>query len=171
MIPSPTLVSLHRPPRRGRAGHRLHRQRRSAVTVEDGRILFTSTRDGGDRDIFIADNDGSNPVNLTEGSPAEDHDPVIREDGDRIVFVSDRDGGDSDIFVMNVDGSDPVNLTSNSTSEDREPVIAGKLRRWIFFSSNRMATTTSIRWRSTGRPSPTSGPWRVSHRATRPRPG
>ncbi len=99
--------------------------------------MFTSTRDGGDRDIFIADNDGSNPVNLTAGSPAEDHDPVIREDGDRIVFVSDRDGGDSDIFVMNADGSDPVNLTSNSPSEDREPVIAGKLRRWIFFSSNR----------------------------------
>lgn len=147
----------------------------SRVTVEDGRIVFDSTRDGGDRDVFIAGPDGSSPVNLTADSPADDHDAVISDNGERIVFVSDRAGGDSDVFVMRGDGSNPVNLTTGSASEDIDPIISGKLRRWVFFASNRDGDYDVFSIKSDGRglqgnwsveatpPSNETAPWVYSH--------
>lgn len=43
-------------------------QKASNPLAQNGHLLFTSTRDGGDQDVFIANADGSNQVNLTPGN-------------------------------------------------------------------------------------------------------
>ena len=59
-------------------------------------------------DIFRANADGSNPVQLTR-TPGYDAEATIAKDG-RVVFTSVRDG-DMEIYSMNGDGSDVTRLT------------------------------------------------------------
>jgi Tol biopolymer transport system component len=87
----------------------------------DGTRLVFSRNDGGDSDVFIANADGSNPVNLTGGSPVGDQNPNVSPDGTKIAFQSTRDGGDTDIFTMNIDGSNPTNLTPGNGTADINP--------------------------------------------------
>ena len=61
-------------------------------------------------DIYMADIDGKNPVNLTKDNPKYDAEPVINKAGDKIVFGSIREG-DFDIYTMDVDGSNVKRLT------------------------------------------------------------
>jgi hypothetical protein len=82
---------------------------RDPAFASDGRQLaFTSTRDG-DEEIYRAQVDGTQQVNLTR-DPARDHDPDWAADG-RIAFTSDRAGG-SHIFAMGADGSGLRQLTA-----------------------------------------------------------
>jgi TolB protein len=60
-------------------------------------------------DIFKANIDGSNPVQLTK-TPGYDAEATIAKDG-RIVFTSVRDG-DMEIYSMNGDGGDVKRLTN-----------------------------------------------------------
>jgi Tol biopolymer transport system component len=60
-------------------------------------------------DIFRADADGSNLVQLTK-TPGYDAEATVAKDG-RIVFTSVRDG-DMEIYSMNGDGSDVTRLTN-----------------------------------------------------------
>ena len=60
-------------------------------------------------DIFKADADGSNLVQLTK-TPGYDAEATVAKDG-RIVFTSVRDG-DMEIYSMNSDGSDVQRLTN-----------------------------------------------------------
>jgi hypothetical protein len=101
-------------------------------------IFFVSTRDGGDSDIFRMRRDGSNQVNLTAGSAAEDVNPALPQWGyRRVIFTSTRDGGDTDVFAMKVDGSHPTNLTPDSPGEDRGPELSGHAGQLLSFSSDR----------------------------------
>ena len=86
------------------------------------RIVFSSTRDGGDLDIFTMNADGSGVTQLTHNDFIADDDPVWSPDGKRIAFHSTRDGGDEDIFVMNADGSGVIPLTNNSVLPDGSPI-------------------------------------------------
>jgi len=61
-------------------------------------------------DIFKADPDGSNVVQLTE-TPGYDAECVFSPQGDKIVFTSVRDG-DLDLYLMNPDGSGVERLTN-----------------------------------------------------------
>ena len=82
-------------------------------------LAFVSLR-GGDPDIYVMDDDGSNVVQLTN-HPAEDRDPAWSPDGRRIAFSSNRDG-DFEIFVMNADGTDVVQVThTDASGRDRLP--------------------------------------------------
>lgn len=95
----------------------------------DKRILYASTHAAGDApppppdhsqgyvwaiydsyDIYVADADGSNPVNITN-SPGYDAEATVSPTGDRIVFTSTRDG-DIELYSMNLDGSDVRRLTN-----------------------------------------------------------
>jgi Tol biopolymer transport system component len=75
------------------------------------RIAFYSTRDG-NPEIYVADQDGSSPTNLSEHAGQDAH-PDWSPDGTRILFHSDR-AGDFDLWVMNADGSNqeriPIDL-------------------------------------------------------------
>jgi Tol biopolymer transport system component len=60
-------------------------------------------------DIFMADADGSNLVQLTN-SGKYDAEATISPKGDKIVFTSTRDG-DPELYLMNLDGSEQTRLT------------------------------------------------------------
>jgi len=71
-------------------------------------------------DIFKANIDGSNPVQLTK-TPGYDAEATIAKDG-RIAFTSVRDG-DMEVYSMNGDGSDVKRLT-NSPGPDGGPFFS-----------------------------------------------
>ena len=72
------------------------------------KILFTSTRDGGQREVYIMNPDGSEQVNLTQHR-AEDLEAVWSPTGEQILFVSNRRDlrprGTRDLYLMDPDGS------------------------------------------------------------------
>lgn len=72
------------------------------------RIAFVSSRDG-DADIYVADVDGMNVLQLTDNI-AYDSKPAWSPDGSRIAFASDRSGY-TEIYVMDADGNNPTRLT------------------------------------------------------------
>jgi Tol biopolymer transport system component len=84
----------------------------------NGKILFESTRDGGDFDIFTMNPDGSGVTQLTNNSGIEDRLASWSADGLRIAYSSTQDGGDFDIWVMNADGSGKTQLTFNSAVDE-----------------------------------------------------
>jgi dipeptidyl aminopeptidase/acylaminoacyl peptidase len=73
------------------------------------RLLFSSNQDG-NFEIFVADADGGNPINLTS-NPARDVYGVWSPDGETIAFTSNRDGADA-IYLMKPDGSAIRRLTN-----------------------------------------------------------
>jgi Ca2+-binding RTX toxin-like protein len=88
-------------------------------TAGNGRIVFASTRDTmlTDYQIFVIGSDGSNPLNLTPGSP-NSADPNFSPDGRRILFGRLNGPGNFDIFSMNADGSGLANLTASNPTSD-----------------------------------------------------
>jgi Tol biopolymer transport system component len=64
----------------------------------------------GQREIWIANPDGSGFVNLSNNATADDADPSWAPNGLRVAFASNRTGH-WDIFVVNVDGTGLTNLT------------------------------------------------------------
>jgi hypothetical protein len=92
------------------------RDSESPVWSPDGtRIAFVSSRSG-NRDVWVMNADGSQPINLSN-HPAEDSQPSWAADG-TIAFVSDRDGN-REIYLMGADGSSPLNVTHNASSDTR----------------------------------------------------
>ena len=95
----------------------------------DKKIVYASTHLAGDKppappdhsmgyvwalypsyDIFVADADGKNPVNITN-KPGYDAEATVSPTGDRMVFTSLRDG-DIELYSMKLDGSDVKRLTN-----------------------------------------------------------
>ncbi|MCB9454885.1 MAG: PKD domain-containing protein [Anaerolineaceae bacterium] len=96
----------------------------------DYRIVFTSTRDGGN-DIYVMTADGATVNRLTSNSGAN-RQPAWSPDGSKIAFVSDRDGN-NEIYVMNADGTNVVRLTDNPSS-DTEPDWSSDGSKLVFTS-------------------------------------
>jgi Tol biopolymer transport system component len=82
----------------------------AVVVGVDGRIVFTSDRDG-DREIFAMRSDGTGVIQLTTNT-SSDYDPAVSGDGQKVAFISDRDGA-AELYVMGVDGSNQVRVTTN----------------------------------------------------------
>ena len=78
-------------------------------SADGTRIAFLSTRDGS-FDIFVADADGGNPLNLTR-SPHIDTNPSWSPDGTMLAFWSPTRTGGLDAFTMKTDGSDLAQVT------------------------------------------------------------
>lgn len=100
----------------------------AAFPGANGKIAFNSDRDGSS-DIWAMNPNGSEQVNLTPASPADDGLPNWRADGRKIVFASDREtrhnppvegfgGPDLELFTMNADGSHVRQITFNETDDD-----------------------------------------------------
>ena len=77
---------------------------RAAFPGQNGKLAFVRSFD-----IWVANADGSNPVQLTT-APGLDRSPRWSPDGTKIAFASSRSGG-SKMFVMNADGSNQRQLT------------------------------------------------------------
>ncbi len=67
--------------------------------------------------IFIANADGTDPVNLTSGLGINEM-PAFSPDGSKIAFQSNRDG-DIEIYQMNADGTDQQRLTTSSGTDEK----------------------------------------------------
>ncbi len=82
------------------------------------KILFASTRDG-NREIYMMNPDGSEPVNLTQ-HPATDLGAVWSPTGEQILFVSDRQGTHArDLYLMEPDGSNVRRVFKKKTTDWR----------------------------------------------------
>ena len=109
------------------------------------KILFTSTRDGGQRDVYIMNPDGTEQVNLTQHR-AEDLAAVWSPTGEKILFVSDR-GGVRDLYVMNPDGSNVRRVFKFKVAEWRtDPTWSpdGKQFAYEFIDWGRLKITLHI---------------------------
>ena len=80
----------------------------SFAWVPGNKIVFRSWA-GGNADLWIMDQDGSNKKQLTSDA-SEETDPVVTSDGRFIIFISNR-GGSFNLWRMNIDGSDLKQLT------------------------------------------------------------
>jgi WD40-like Beta Propeller Repeat len=76
--------------------------------VFDARSPGPSALEGGNRDLYVVDADGSNLVRLTS-EDGWDYQPAWSPDGSRIAFV--RNSPVEDIWVMDADGGAPERLT------------------------------------------------------------
>lgn len=88
-----------------------------AISPDGNKIAFAS-RLRGNQDIYVADRDGSNVVQLT-ANMGDNNSPSWSSDGSQLVFASNRDGN-WEIYRMDADGSEPQNLTNNP-SDDEQP--------------------------------------------------
>jgi Tol biopolymer transport system component/DNA-binding winged helix-turn-helix (wHTH) protein len=103
----------------------------------DGKhIVFQSTRSGS-FEIWHADADGSNPVQLTSFGGPLTGTPRWSPDGSSICFDS-RPGSHPNIFIISADGG-PVRRFVNETSDDAVPSWSHD-GHWIYFASNRDGT-------------------------------
>jgi len=85
----------------------------------DGQWLVYSAELEGNFDIFLQSVSGSNPVNLTKDSPADDDMPAFSPDGQRVAFRSSRDGGG--IFVMGRTGEAARRVTRSGFNPSWSP--------------------------------------------------
>ena len=96
------------------------------------RVAFTSSRSG-ELEIWVADPDGSNAVQLTSMA-AQSSFPTWSPDGERIAFHSDAEG-QPESYLIPAAGGKPRNLTSHP-GVDAFPSFSPDGRS-IYFSSNR----------------------------------
>lgn len=114
----------------------------SAQQVINGRIAFTSTRDG-NIEIYSMNPDGTDQRNLTFNAGA-DVTPAFTRDGRSIVFARDNfplegsGGVPRDIFVMNAQGGGVRKVTNNASEFDQrfyDPSASPDGSRLVFVSS------------------------------------
>lgn len=84
---------------------------------DNGRIAFTSDRDGDPFQIYSMNVDGSDQTRLTT-DPSANLNPAYSPDGNRIAFASSRHSGTLDIFAMNADGTGQTALRSNPGTDE-----------------------------------------------------
>ncbi len=92
-----------------------------------------------ENDIWVADAEGSNPINLTSTPNRGEARPSWSPDGQRIAYMRQAviPGSEFDVFVMNADGSGVTNLTPITPQwTDGDPAWSPDGRR-IAFRSHR----------------------------------
>lgn len=93
-------------------------------------VVFVSNRDGND-EIYVANIDGTNLINLTQ-SVSRDWHPDWSPNGERIVFTSDRDGN-QELYLMQNNGLEQTNLTRHPAN-DNSPAWSPDGSRIVFGS-------------------------------------
>jgi Tol biopolymer transport system component/predicted Ser/Thr protein kinase len=100
----------------------------------DGRrVAFCSNRSG-NVEVWLADPDGSNAVQLTSTDSAIASAPAWSPDGRLVVFQSGLEG-QSEIYVIPAAGGKPHRITSHPAN-DHVPSFSQDAQ-WIYFGSNR----------------------------------
>jgi Tol biopolymer transport system component/DNA-binding winged helix-turn-helix (wHTH) protein len=103
----------------------------------DGRrIIFVSSRSSrsGNEQIWIANSDGSSPLQLTSSGSTATNSPRWSPDGKRIVFAS-MQNGNRDLYTILPDGSSLRRLTTEPSQEGRPSW--SRDGRWIYCYSDR----------------------------------
>jgi Tol biopolymer transport system component len=125
-------------PREIRSSTRMEQM--GAFSPDGKRITFESKRSGS-REIWIADSDGSSPIQLTSLSSTAQG-PRWSPDGASIAFTL-VEGQQRDIYVIGVSSREVRRLTSDP-ADDAGPRWS-RDGRWIYFGSNR--TGSSEAWK------------------------
>ena len=94
-------------------------------------IVFVSTGEDSQQDVYIVNADGSERRALTQND-GDNYDPKWSPDGKQICYVSTIDG-DAEIFVMDADGNNQKQLTKNDVDES-SPVWSPDGKRIAFVS-------------------------------------
>ncbi|MBT8395978.1 MAG: PD40 domain-containing protein, partial [Gemmatimonadetes bacterium] len=101
-----------------------------------GAMVFESKRSG-QSEIWIMDDDGSNPLQLTrrvaEGGAATG--PALSPDGRKVVFSAWPSGEEWEIYLINVDGTGLTNLTSHPAFDGWRPAWSPDGSKISFFST------------------------------------
>lgn len=87
----------------------------------DGLKIVYSSAEGGNLEIYMMKDDGSNRQRLTTSSTLFDYYPGYSWDGSKIVYISvydDGAGGAYEIWIMDSDGSNKVQLTNEAYKWD-----------------------------------------------------
>ena len=93
-----------------------NRDTNPAWSPDGSKLAFTSTRDGGNAEIYLMNPDGTNQTRLTNHAAA-DKSPTWSPDGRTLVFTSDRDGN-FELYRMNAsDGSNQQRITTNAAHD------------------------------------------------------
>jgi Tol biopolymer transport system component len=108
----------------------------------NGRIVFMRSDDNGEFQVWTADSDLTQQVELTHGPGSDAWFPTWSPDGTRIAFSSHRTDPDpsddheiSDVFTMRADGTD-VRLLTDSHGFSGNPSWSPD-GRWLVFSTDR----------------------------------
>jgi Tol biopolymer transport system component len=106
--------------------------RNPSWSPDGSRITYSHfTNDGGDRDIFIVNSDGTNPTRITNTPEFEDF-PDWSPDGLEIAYTSFKDGN-GNIYKMNQDGNSPIGLTTD-LALDQKPSWSPNGEKIVFQS-------------------------------------
>jgi Tol biopolymer transport system component/serine/threonine protein kinase len=102
---------------------------------DGNRIAFESDRSGEAEQIWVAEADGSKPVQMTHSLGRHQGSPRWSPDGRWIAFDSQGEDGHWDIYVMDESGGRPRRITPEPSDE----YVPSWSRdgKWIYFSSNR----------------------------------
>ncbi len=110
----------------------------SVVHAADGRLVF-ATNSNWQEDIWIMNQDGTDPVQLTNDAH-NDTRPIISPDGRYIYFASNRSGS-YQIWRIKLDGSEPLRVTQN---EGGYPIYISKDGDELYFMSARLKNLWKI---------------------------
>jgi Tol biopolymer transport system component len=104
-----------------------------AFSPDGRRIAFTSARNGYAAEIWVAESDGSDVRQLTNGpGPYLQGAPQWSPDGRRIAFHSIAEDGQWHVWTIDVDGGSPTQITKGP-GNDWEPTWSAD-GRWLYFS-------------------------------------
>lgn len=91
--------------------------RKPEWSPDDSAIVFASSRDEGDFEVYLRPIGSDDLVPLTDG-PDDDYDPSWSAATDRIAFVSGPRRGDTDVWTMSSDGGALEQLTGAEGREE-----------------------------------------------------
>ncbi len=109
------------------------RDQNPQLSPDGRRVAFMSDRSG-ETEIWLADLDGSNAVQLTSMNAPFTGTPRWSADGQLITFSSNPEG-QWDIFAIPAAGGKPRRLTSHPANDNLSSF--SRDGKWIYFSSNR----------------------------------
>jgi Tol biopolymer transport system component/serine/threonine protein kinase len=124
------------------------------LSPDEKRIAFVSNRSGSS-EIWVADADGSNQVQLTHFAGPETGTARWSPDGQQVVFDS-HVRGHADVYVARIDGGSP-RLLMPEAFDSFLPCWSHD-GRWIYFSSDRTGTIEIWKVRAEG-----GEPQQISH--------
>ena len=99
-------------------------------TPVPAKIAWVSERHG-NQEVYVANRDGSDPMNVSNYPGGDDDSPSLSADGSKVAWQSNR-GGNWEVWVANTDGTEPVQVTDAGDS----PSLSADGSKIAWFNAN-----------------------------------